>query len=308
MKWVNFMNNNSIYRDTGEQFFHNGNSIYVNLYCESSKPHLHVHDFIEISYVASGAGLHILGDRKYEVRKGDLFLINYHIPHEFRSIDSPMEPPLKVYNCVFKPDFLDGNLFDYKDFTDVIHYLSFRSIFSLEFDVSDLKILGVENHAIEAIYKKMLEEFINQEDGYMELLRVYLIELLITIFRSLKKSYKTENSTMPHHAKMIEKSIKYLEANYTLNTKLTDLASQAFLSPTYFCKLFKDYTGTTISEYVQKLRIEEACNLLKHKDNKIITIAQEVGYKDIKHFNEVFKRLTGMTPSVYKKLYDRTKI
>ncbi|MGB8451961.1 MAG: AraC family transcriptional regulator [Anaerocolumna sp.] len=298
------MKNVSIYHDTGKNFFNNGNSIFINFNSESSKPHLHVHDFIEISYVASGSGIHILGDKEYEVCKGDLFLINYHIPHEFRSVDSPAALPVKVYNCVFKPDFIDVNLIDYKAFSDVIHYLSFRSIFSLESDnIDDLKILGGENSALEAIFKKMLEEFTKQEDGYIELLRVYLMELLIKIFRSMKTSYRNENNTMSHHAKLIGQSIQYLKTNYAVSPKLTDLASRSFLSPTYFCKLFKDYTGTTISEYVQNLRIEEACNLLKSTDNKIIVIAEKIGYKDIKHFNEVFKKLTGMTPSVYKKLH-----
>lgn len=303
------MNNFSIYRDTGENFFNNGNCIYINFVCESSKPHLHVHDFIEISYVASGSGIHILGDKKYNVCKGDLFLINYNIPHEFRSIDSPSTLPLKVYNCVFKPDFIDVHLNDYKNFIDVIRYLSFRSIFSLESDdINDIKILDGESIALESIYKKMLEEFTRKDDGYIELLRVYLTELLIKIFRSLKKSSDTENNLMSQHAALIEKSIKYLKENYSISAKLTDLASQCFLSPTYFCKLFKDYTGITVSEYVKKLRIEEACSLLRHTDNKIIMIAEKVGYKDIKYFNEVFKKLMGMTPSVYRKLYKKPQI
>lgn len=297
------MNYASFYRDTGEQFFRHGHSIFLNYISESPKPHLHVHDFIEISYVASGTGIHILGDKTYEVGKGDLFLINYDVPHEFRSFDSPSAAPLEVYNCVFKPDFIDVNLIDYMDFSDVIHYLSFRSIFTIEADhVDDVKILGGGNSAIEAIYRKMLEEFTRQEEGYVELLRAYLIELLIHIFRVLKKSGKAGGAAMTHHAKLIEQSKQYLRANYALGAKLNELASQSFLSPTYFCKLFKDYTGTTISEYVQSLRIEEACQLLQHTDEKIIAIAQKVGYKDIKHFNEVFKKLTGMTPSSYRKM------
>ncbi|CAM3719705.1 AraC family transcriptional regulator [Marinicrinis lubricantis] len=295
------MNHVDMYRDTGERLFKNGHSIYINYFCESSKPHLHVHDFIEISYVASGSGIHILGDQTYEVQKGDLFLINYNIPHEFRSLDSPSASPLKVYNCVFKPDFIDVNLIDYRDFSDVIQYLSFRSVFSLPSNrIDDVKILGGENYAIEAIYKKMLEEFTNEEEGYIELLRVYLIELLIHIFRSLKKSSNNDSGTISHHAELIDRSIEYLKANYSVGTKLADLASQSFLSPTYYCKLFKDYTGMTVSEYIQKLRVEEACHLLQHTNDKIIVIAQTVGYKDIKHFNEVFKKITGMTPSVYK--------
>lgn len=297
------MKNNYIYHDTGENLFSQGHSIFVNLYCESSEPHLHVHDFIEISYVASGTGIHIIGDKEYEVCKGDLFLINYHIPHEFRSLASPSALPLKVYNCVFKPDFIDVNLIDYKDFTDVIHYLSFRSIFSLDSESTcDVKILGGENTVLESIFKKMLDEYTNREDGSIELLRVYLIELLIKIFRLFKKSNNTESVTIMHHADMIKKSIQFLNANYSVNAKLTDLAAQSFLSPNYFCKLFKDYTGITVSEYIQKLRIDEACNLLTQTEDKIIMIAQKVGYRDIKYFNEVFKKYTGTTPSGFRKL------
>jgi len=155
---------------------------------------------------------------------------------------------------------------------------------------------------LEAIYKKMLVEYDKKEEGYLELLRVYLMELLIKIFRSLKKSGGNAKGIMSQHARLVEQSIQYLKQNYSVNTRLSALASQSFLSPTYFCKLFKDYTGMTISEYVQRLRIDEACNLLISSDHKIIIIAEMVGYKDIKHFNEVFKKLTGMTPSVYKKL------
>ncbi len=297
------MNNDVIYVDTGEQFFGNGSSIYINHVCEGREPHLHVHDFIEISYVASGSGIHVLGDQSYEVNKGDLFLINYHIPHEFRSGDAPDAAPLCVYNCVFKPDFIDINLIDYKDFNDVIRYLSFRSVFSMEAEqLKDLKILGGGNKAIEAIYKKMLNEFTNQEDGCIDLLRVYLIELLITIFRSIKNSSKAESSAMSHHAGLIDRSIQYLKSNYSVNAKLADLASLSFLSPAYYCRLFKEHTGMNVSEYIQKLRIEEACSLLTATDDKIISIAQQVGYKDIKYFNEVFKKITGLTPSAYKKI------
>lgn len=297
------MNDNRIYRETGEYFFKNGNSIFINYVDELVMPHLHVHDFIEISYVASGTGIHILGDKEYRVSKGDLFLINYNIPHEFRSFPAPAAPVM-VYNCVFKPDFIDVNLIDYTEFTDVIQYLSYRSIFSLETDTAeDIRILGGENSNLEAIYQKMLEEYNRMEEGYLELLRVYLIELLIKIFRLLKNSDTGTTGIMSQHARLMEQSIQYLKQNYAVNTRLSELASQSFLSPTYFCRLFKDYAGMTISEYVQKLRIEEACNLLKSSDHKIIVIAELVGYKDIKYFNEVFKKLTGMTPSGYKKLY-----
>lgn len=296
------MKNDNIYHDTGETLFKDGNFIFLNDAIESSEPHLHVHDFIEISYVASGTGIHILGEKEYEVRKGDLFLINYHIPHEFRSYPSDLKAPLTIYNCVFKPDFIDVNLIDYKEFSDVIQYLSFRSIFSLETDdINDVKILGGENSELEAIFEKMLSEYRQKKAGYLELLRVYLIELLIKLFRVLKSSAENKNGSLTHHARLIEDSMQYLKQNYMEGLKLNELASKSFLSPTYFCKLFKDYTGITVSEYIQRLRIEEACHLLVKTNYKVIAIAQMVGYKDLKHFNEIFKKQTGITPSMYRK-------
>lgn len=298
------MNSDCQYFDTGEKLFTDGNSIFINYSYEDSRPHLHSHDFIEISYVAYGSGIHILGDKEYKVYKGDLFLINHHIPHEFRTLNPPSNPKLKIYNCVFKPDFIDVNLNDYKDFTDVINYLSFRSIFSLASDnLDDIKLLGFDNAAIEAIYVKMMDEFTRKDDGYIEMLKIYLKELLIVIFRSSKKSGNNEKSVMSRHSKLIENSMQFLKENYSVNLKLSDLSSQSFLSPTYFCKIFKDYSGITVSEYIQKLRIDEACNKLKSSDHKVIVIAEEVGYKDIKHFNEVFKKVVGMTPREYRKHY-----
>jgi YesN/AraC family two-component response regulator len=92
-----------------------------------------------------------------------------------------------------------------------------------------------------------------------------------------------------------------MKDNYSSDIKLEDLATRAFLSPNYFSKLFKDCTSITISDYIQKLRIEEACNLLKNTDKKIIDISGEVGYKDIKFFNQIFKKIIGKTPSDYRK-------
>jgi AraC family L-rhamnose operon transcriptional activator RhaR len=83
--------------------------------------------------------------------------------------------------------------------------------------------------------------------------------------------------------------------------KLEELSMLAFLSPSHFCRLFKEYTGLTVSEYTQRLRIEEACRLLKMSDKKVIDVAADVGYKDIKHFNQVFKKIIGKTPRDYRK-------
>ena len=101
------------YYDTGEKYFAYGHPIFINHSVEQPGSHLHAHDFIEIAYVYEGKGIHRIGEYEYSVKKGDLFLINYNTPHEFRSLpEFYPDKPLKVYNCVFKPEFIDAYISD----------------------------------------------------------------------------------------------------------------------------------------------------------------------------------------------------
>ena len=78
------------------------------------------------------------------------------------------------------------------------------------------------------------------------------------------------------------------------------MAMRSFVSKNYFSKLFKETTGINFSDFVQKLRIDGACNLLKTTDMNVTDIAYEVGFNDIKFFYEVFKKITSKTPGQYR--------
>jgi len=275
--------------------------IYMNKVREQSESHLHAHDFIEIAYVVAGCGTHKIGDMEYEVSKGDLFIINYDIPHEFRSFDDPLKPRLWVYNCVFKPEFLDYKLVNCKDFYNITHHFLFRSIFSNDSAVdNDIKILGRDSIEIEEIYEKMYREYNLKEEGYIEILRAYVIELLITVFRLFRKNTSLVDGIETQRQEIVHKVMNYMKENYSEDLRLEDLATIAFLSPNYFSRLFKECTSMTISEYIQKIRIEEACKMLKQTHKKVIDVAHDIGYKDIKHFNSIFKKITGKTPKEYR--------
>ena len=92
-----------------------------------------------------------------------------------------------------------------------------------------------------------------------------------------------------------------MKLNYNSEISRSDLALQSLLSKNYFSKLFKEVTGTNVSDYIQYLRTEKACSLLKTTNMKVIDIAEQVGFSDIKFFYEVFKKITGKTPGEYRK-------
>lgn len=296
------MQNPPVYHMTGNSFFKKGQSIYINKVVEEAKPHLHCHDFLEVAYVASGSGIHRIGDREFTVSKGDLFIINYNVAHEFRSLSLEPGAGLVVYNCVFNPDFLDYSLVNCRDFSDITHHFLFRAFFPEEGSGrSDIHLNGLDRKGIEELYEKMLSEYALMENGYIEILRAYVIELLITVFRAFRKSKRLDEGIENSQTQIIKKVMLYIKENYSREIKLEDLSVMAFLSRNYFCRLFREVTNMTVVEYAQKIRIEEACRLLRETDRKIIDIAADVGYRDIKFFNQVFKRKTGLTPGRYRK-------
>lgn len=296
------MNNKLSYYLESQTLLNSEEPIYLNKACEQAKSHLHAHDFIEIAYVVSGCGTHRIGENEYSVSKGDLFIINYDIPHEFRSLEDSSKPKLWVYNCIFKPEFLDYTLVNCKNFYNITQLFLFRSIFPKEYNPNnDIKLINRDSEHIEELYEKMFMEYKLKDEGYIEILRAYVIELLITIFRLYKKNNVLIEKLETHKQEILNTVIRYMKDNYSKELKLEDLSTKAFLSPNYFSRLFKECTNMTVSEYMQKIRIEEACHLLRTTDKKVIDIAFEVGYMDIKYFNEIFKKKNGKTPREYRK-------
>lgn len=285
----------------GKTLFRENELVYINKstelqeYCNV----LHKHDFLEITYVISGNGVHIVGDSKYEASKGDLFVINYDVPHGFFSSGTDTQDTI-VYNCAFMPEFLDSSLFSSIHFQDITSSFLFKSLFPDDYKPSpDLRLHGTDFNEIGDLFSKMYSEYKLMKKGYSDIIRAYLIELVVRIFRYMEQSQTKSYSLQ--HKNLVDKALEHLKQNYNSDIKLDDLAIKSFVSKNYFSKLFKEVTGINFSDYIQKLRIDEACSLLKNTDYKISDIANQVGIKDMKSFYEVFKKITGETPGDYRK-------
>lgn len=286
----------------GETLFRENEMVYVNRsdelkeYCNI----IHRHNFIEIAYVISGNGIHIVGDKQYEISRGDLFVINFDVPHGFLDLPRYTHSPI-VYNCVFLPGFLDLSLFSASNFEDITSSFLFKSIFPEDFAIHpDLRLTGTEFQETGNLFEKMYSEYKNMKKGYTDVIRANLIELIVKIFRNMDEGFK---GIRQRNQTLITKAIEYMKMNYKSEITLSDLAMQSFISKNYFSKLFKDVTGTNVSDYIQYLRTDEACTLLKTTDMKVTDIALQVGFSDMKFFYEVFKKITGKTPGEYRNQY-----
>ncbi|MDO4303393.1 MAG: response regulator [Bacillota bacterium] len=123
---------------------------------------------------------------------------------------------------------------------------------------------------------------------------------LLRIDPDLDFSEKEEKNNIPPE-EVIEIIKDYIEKNYRNNIKISMFAAQYFFSKEYLSKLFKNKYGCGIYEYVQKVRMERAKDLLLNPEIKIQSIAERLGYADNNYFSKAFRHYYGMSPSQFRK-------
>lgn len=93
----------------------------------------------------------------------------------------------------------------------------------------------------------------------------------------------------------------YVDKHYNEDISLHDLASLVYMSEGHFCRQFKKQTGTNFLEYLTNIRVERAKPMLADLSMKIYEVSQQVGYQDSRYFSQIFRKVTGDTPTEYRK-------
>ncbi|WP_055077959.1 response regulator transcription factor [Lagierella massiliensis] len=100
--------------------------------------------------------------------------------------------------------------------------------------------------------------------------------------------------------KVIDEVLLYIHSNYSREISVGDLAEQNYMNSSNFSRLFKNCVGVSIIDYLRKIRINKAKDLLDSSYKSISEIALEVGYKSENLFYKDFKRIENITPSKYR--------
>lgn len=99
----------------------------------------------------------------------------------------------------------------------------------------------------------------------------------------------------------IARARKFIEENITEELPLSRVAKAVHTSSFYFCKMFKKVTGLNFTHYVSRVRVERAKSLLQNPNLRISEIAFDVGFQSLTHFNRVFRNITGVSPTEYRR-------
>lgn len=258
---------------------------------------MHAHEFIEIAYIVSGKGIHSVCGKRDNVTKGDLFILNAHVSHEFTSLS---EDPLLVYNYIFQPLVIDSSFRGCDNFVDIAFHYLLHTLTSEDAPKDFIKLTGIKPKEIDSVLEEMYLEYNRKEDGYKQVIKSDLIKLLILVFRLYKKDYQQEHNPSYLKKLIVQNAIDYLKEHYPENIKCNKLAERAYMSLSYFCKVFKEVTGMTVIQMLQDIRIDAACTLLESTGYTIMEVAETVGYSDLKYFYKIFYQKKSLTPGQYR--------
>jgi len=254
----------------------------------------HFHDAYEMVLILKSNGRRIVGNNIENFNDGDLVLMGPDLPHAWYNENEYYleNTKLKVQALVvyFYPDWLKDNLLSAPELARL------RQL--LENSKRGLKITGET--------KRQITEQIISLASSSGLTRIIL---LLTILDQLCKTEEYIFLATPEYLNTfnqktdidrIDKVYQYVLHNYKEKLKLEDIANITCMTPTAFCKFFKARTEKTFTNFVNEVRIGQACKLLYERNISISEICFECGFNNFTHFNQIFKAITKMTPTEYK--------
>ncbi len=252
----------------------------------------HIHRFVEIVYFYKGTGKHIVNDEEYVVKSGDVFVLNEGVYHQFCGEGlctinimlhaEHMYPTLNSKN--FISDFYCWAFGDDERKLDGKNYLYLSDFFHSRSESSVLEIL---------------QEYNMRNVGFELVIKNEVCTLLVNMLRKYI-SQSTDNERESIHKKMIESVMMYMDENVRDVNKTKDVTDKIGYNPVYFSRIFAEYVGMSISQYIRKKKIEYACRLLINTNYTVEKICEDIGYNDLKNFYKTFKSITSMTPNEYR--------
>lgn len=249
----------------------------------------HCHDHLELAYIMSGSGKYYIEGEMYDVREGDLLILNPGVKHQAQPAGEGEIPTTEF--------FIGAADIQFPNYPR--NYLPVPKGGYIMHPTVELR------RKIARICTSMETENKVFREGRYVMLKAYLMQMILLIFReqckpaSSSEGYAFESV---NKNRVVDKIISYFQDHYSEKISLDHIAENMYLSPFYISKIFKSETGDTPINYLINIRLERAKILLENGDNgSIQEIAAMVGYDDAYHFSKLFKKRYGMSPSEARK-------
>lgn len=258
---------------------------------------MHSHDFIEIVFVKSGSGTHILQDIRHPLIAGDVFVIPREIKHGYCDVKD-----LNLINFMFQMSSIDQH------FPELKRMPGFFSFFVADSASKKMKhnigrLLNLTQEEL-AVVKDLHNEILREEDemksGAASASLLHLMRLLIYLSRLLEE--KENNPFKITEYNNLPKVYDFINNNFNKKISIDELAKIACMSKRNFQRIFMQVNNLNTSQYILKVRLEKARDLLINTSMGVSMIAFKTGFQDGSYFAKQFKKYFSVAPFQYRNI------
>lgn len=251
---------------------------------------IHWHEHIQFFYFIEGEAMLSCSSNKIHVKADDIVIINREELHYCENLCNK----LTYYIIRVDFSFLFSNQVDSCQ-TKFMAPLSQNLILFENLVRNDDDIVKCIN--------KVIKEYFTKDIGFELAVKAYIYELIVQLIRKYVKRIFTreEFDLKVVNLRRFNTILKYIGDNFAGKISIDELAAMANVSKYHFCRLFKQITGKSAVDYINKLKIDKAIKLLCESNLNITEIALSCGFNDSNYFSRIFKKYKGISPVQFRK-------
>lgn len=238
----------------------------------------HTHDYYHMFMVRQGPLEFIVDSHSYILNKGEVILACPDIVHGLTS-QAPM-----------------GRVYEIKFTTESPSLKSILESIPPQLPSAPLA---------ELLVKELVEESNLQEPSSLAFISDYLLSLINYYSRHYGKPAQHSSSTIDTsgYSAVSSKIVEYLETHYAREIPLQEIADMVGFNKNYTCSVFKRDSGMTIGTCQTIIRIHKAAELISFSDLNLTQVATATGFTNLSHFNRIFKKVVGIPPGQYRRMF-----
>jgi len=252
-------------------------------------PSYHTHEEIQLTLIIRSNGTAYIGDRIIEFSEGEIFLLGQQLPHVFKDKHTGASG-VESISIFFLRSFLGDKFLEIPESTAISKLIS-NAKRGLRWDKTKASEPG-----------KLIVD-IDSMKGIQRI--IHLLKALYSLSLTPYEFITGPDYQKPRRqadGQKINDVFNYLTGNYEKDISLAEIADIAHMSPTAFCRYFKQHTRKSFSRFLNEIRVGQACKLLHEKPTSVSEVAFASGFNNLSNFNRQFKKVTGTTPTEYQKL------
>lgn len=247
---------------------------------------LHKHDdFLEILFVRSGSGVYIIDEKRYAIREGDIILCNAGVLHDE---DPSCSKELNTYNVAITN----------------VHVKGLPENHLIAADFSPIFPAGECAETVSSLMSMIHSMLAGNPQTAAETCQYLTAALLSKLLLAIRRHCDMSGDTVHTRTDIIVAQVKnYINTHFDESFTLQDISESIRISPYHLSHVFKAQTGYSPMQYTLRRRLGEAQTLLISTKMSVTEISVAVGFGNPCHFNTMFSKHIGMSPSKYRDSY-----